>query len=96
MNKPLPLATRFTLIFGLILLAGCGSEEMADPKTDQKSELPRVILQTDWYAQPEHAGFYYALEAGFYHVIFVGIMNIGFKGLVAVTYVAQSLPSNFY
>ena len=25
-----------------------------------------VILQTDWYPQPEHAGFYYARHAGYY------------------------------
>ncbi len=37
---------------------GCG------PRQD--NGLTPFILQTDWYAQPEHGGFYYALASGLY------------------------------
>ncbi len=44
-----------------IFLSGCG-------KQDNKStgSLTRVVLQTDWYPQPEHGGFYQALVEGYY------------------------------
>lgn len=66
MNKLLQLITRLGLGAGLILLAGCGFDDKPDPNIEQGPALHKVILQTDWYAQPEHAGFYYAQAAGYY------------------------------
>ncbi len=36
------------------------------PRGDAAPALEHVVLQTDWYAQPEHGGFYQALARGFY------------------------------
>lgn len=49
-----------------LLLAACAkkAEETADP-----NGLTKVILQTDWYAQPEHGGFYQALAHGYYEEV---------------------------
>jgi NitT/TauT family transport system substrate-binding protein len=49
------------LIFLAFLLSGCGSKEL---KTEDG--LIKVTLQTDWYAQAEHGGFYQALAEGYY------------------------------
>lgn len=49
-----------------LLLAGCGERAPA-PKTEAGGRaLTKVVLQTDWYAQPEHGGFYQALVKGYY------------------------------
>lgn len=45
----------------LALLAGCGDKQSNNP-----DDLFRIVLQTDWYAQPEHGGFYQALVNGYY------------------------------
>ncbi len=65
--KLLTNALRFTLaVLCLLLMAGCSEPEPAiEPKAGEPALTP-VLLQTDWYAQPEHAGFYHAKEAGFY------------------------------
>ncbi len=42
------------------LLIGCGK------KTTTEDGLFKITLQTDWYAQPEHGGFYQAMAKGFY------------------------------
>lgn len=50
-----------------MLLSGCGggsSENAADASGEP--ELTRIVLQTDWYAQPEHGGFYQAVAEGYY------------------------------
>lgn len=46
----------------LLLLAGCGKREAREPG----AELFKIVVQTDWYAQPEHGGFYQALATGLY------------------------------
>lgn len=52
-------------LLGALVLAGCG--EKAAPAVDANGrKLTKVILQTDWYAQPEHGGFYQALVKGYY------------------------------
>ncbi|MBV9873838.1 MAG: ABC transporter substrate-binding protein [Verrucomicrobia bacterium] len=43
----------------LALLAGCS-------KSPTQTQLIRVSLQTDWYPQAEHGGFYNALVKGYY------------------------------
>ena len=42
-----------------LVLAGCGKQRAS-------SGLTPVTLQTDWYPQPEHGGFYDALIRGYY------------------------------
>jgi len=43
------------------LLSGCGN----NTPDDERGLIP-VTLQTDWYAQAEHGGFYQALVEGYY------------------------------
>ena len=45
----------------LAVFVGCGKQE-----AQSSSSLTKVILQTDWYPQPEHGGFYQALVEGYY------------------------------
>lgn len=45
------------------LLNGCGGNGAS---VEDDNGLTRVILQTDWYAQPEHGGFYQAVAEGYY------------------------------
>lgn len=53
------------LVLGLLaaLVASCAEESST---AAEDSGLTSVIVQTDWYAQPEHGGFYQALAKGFY------------------------------
>lgn len=44
-----------------VFLSGCGKQD-----NESKGSLTRVVLQTDWYPQPEHGGFYQALVEGYY------------------------------
>lgn len=51
------------LIPCMLAVAGTGCNRTGDapgPATD------KVVLQTDWFAQPEHGGFYQALAKGYY------------------------------
>ena len=52
------------LLFILILF-GCGDSSQ-EAQTSEPAKLFPVVLQTDWYAQPEHAGFYKAQLDGIY------------------------------
>ncbi len=52
-------AIRFILPLAL-LVAGCGRPEAPE------AGLVPVVLQTDWFPQPEHGGFYQALAKGYY------------------------------
>lgn len=45
------------------LLVACSEDSTVAPQTDG---LTRIVLQTDWYAEPEHGGFYQALVKGYY------------------------------
>ena len=49
-----------------LLLAGCSRDTTPNAATDGAPALTKVILQTDWYAEPEHGGFYQALVKGYY------------------------------
>ena len=53
------------ILAGLTLLNGCARNE---PETVTKAgkTFTRIILQSDWFAQPEHGGFYQALANGYY------------------------------
>jgi NitT/TauT family transport system substrate-binding protein len=53
-----------TLLTASLILTGCGQkEELAE------GELIPVTLQTDWYAQAEHGGFYQAIVEGYYEEV---------------------------
>ncbi len=63
--------TRFpvsaALAAALLTLTACGDKPAASaPAAGGTRPLTKVILQTDWYAQPEHGGFYQALAKGYY------------------------------
>ncbi|MEM7672312.1 MAG: ABC transporter substrate-binding protein [Verrucomicrobiota bacterium] len=64
-----PLLSRIGLtilpVFALIY-AGCGKPQSDTVVTEDGRTLTRVVLQTDWYAQPEHGGFYEAMLSGLY------------------------------
>lgn len=55
-------ATGWILIFAL-LLGGCRRKEAV---VIPPGGLRKVVLQTDWFPQAEHGGFYQALAKGFY------------------------------
>ncbi|MCB1122924.1 MAG: ABC transporter substrate-binding protein, partial [Verrucomicrobiae bacterium] len=46
-----------------LFLSGCGG---SGGSSETEKGLIKVKLQTDWYAQPEHGGFYQALVKGYY------------------------------
>jgi NitT/TauT family transport system substrate-binding protein len=48
----------------LLVAAGC-AKAPAPPAADGPA-LTHLVLQTDWFAQPEHGGFYEALARGYY------------------------------
>lgn len=51
------------MALAVIFVAGCGQE--SEKALNQEDPIP-VTLQTDWFPQPEHGGFYQALAKGFY------------------------------
>ncbi|HBR93565.1 MAG TPA: myristoyl transferase [Opitutae bacterium] len=61
-NKLLyPLAA---LLSASLLFTGCGTEK----ETAENGLIP-ITLQTDWYAQAEHGGFYQAVVEGYYEEV---------------------------
>lgn len=50
----------------LACAAGCGRKEAPVAAAPAKPALRKVVLQTDWFPQAEHGGFYQALTKGFY------------------------------
>jgi NitT/TauT family transport system substrate-binding protein len=50
-------------LLGLAVLAGGCARRAAEPAPDG---LRRVVLQSDWFPQAEHGGFYQALAKGYY------------------------------
>src|SRR5687767_9277001 len=65
---------RFTVPCAALLLiasflAGCGRKENAVPSAATAGEKPglrKIVLQSDWFPQAEHGGYYQALARGFY------------------------------
>jgi NitT/TauT family transport system substrate-binding protein len=53
-----PGYARFFFISVALLISACRHQET--------SGLTKIILQADWYPQPEHGGFYTALAKGYY------------------------------
>ncbi|MBS0663985.1 MAG: ABC transporter substrate-binding protein [Verrucomicrobia bacterium] len=51
------------LLAGALALAGCAREST---RTAAAGGLRKVVLQSDWFPQAEHGGFYQAVAKGFY------------------------------
>lgn len=47
-------------------LVGCARKKSAPDSAAPATTLQKVVLQTDWFPQAEHGGFYQALAMGFY------------------------------
>jgi NitT/TauT family transport system substrate-binding protein len=60
-NKLLPLVPVLTVS---LFFMGCGKNK----ETNESGLIP-VSLQTDWYAQAEHGGFYQAVVEGYYEEV---------------------------
>ena len=61
----LHLATFLALI--TLLGCSCARKDAAAPKDVAKTTVPRkIVLQTDWFPQAEHGGYYQAFAKGFY------------------------------
>jgi NitT/TauT family transport system substrate-binding protein len=62
-RRPSRSARCFAIFLFVIFAAGChgSSREISNA-----GGLTKVILQADWYPQPEHGGFYTALAKGYY------------------------------
>jgi NitT/TauT family transport system substrate-binding protein len=65
---------RLLLLFiGLaVALGGCrdwSSKNLPITIGPDGKKLTKLVLQTDWYAQPEHGGFYQALLKGYYREV---------------------------
>ncbi|MEO7599707.1 MAG: ABC transporter substrate-binding protein [Opitutus sp.] len=54
---------------GFFGLTGCGRKDVGTSQTADGKTLVKVSIQTDWYAQPEHGGFYQAIEKGYYREV---------------------------
>src|SRR3954469_4949248 len=50
----------------VISAMGCGRPEAASREQADSAARRKVVLQTDWFPQGEHGGFYQALAKGFY------------------------------
>jgi len=60
----LSLIRTFLIILSSIVLSACSDQNLEPERTSDG--LISVVLQTDWFAQPEHGGFYQALAKGYY------------------------------
>ncbi len=54
-----------TFALAVLLAAGCAKQQPVPP-AGAGPALTKVRLQTDWFPQPEHGGYYQALAKGFY------------------------------
>ena len=62
-----PVASVFLLALSVLFASGCKRQESAPTVPVAKGDgIRNVILQTDWFPQGEHGGYYQALAKGFY------------------------------
>jgi NitT/TauT family transport system substrate-binding protein len=54
------------LILGSVVSAGCSREAPVSSAAPSRAAPRKAILQTDWFPQGEHGGYYQALAKGFY------------------------------
>lgn len=78
-----------TLTILSILLVACGG---GNSSQESENGLTKIVLQTDWYAQPEHGGFYQALAQGYYEEVGLDVEIIpGGPNALPVQKVAQGV-----
>jgi NitT/TauT family transport system substrate-binding protein len=54
----------------VLFLSACGGKKGLPTVRDADgNELTLIVLQTDWFAQPEHGGFYQAVANGYYREV---------------------------
>lgn len=54
------------MLLAAVFAAGCAREKDPVAPRSKVPELRKVVLQSDWFPQAEHGGFYQALAKGFY------------------------------
>ncbi|MEO5957598.1 MAG: ABC transporter substrate-binding protein, partial [Opitutaceae bacterium] len=54
------------LVGALLLVAGCARKESGAATPTAAGALRKVVLQTDWFPQAEHGGYYQAAAKGYY------------------------------
>ena len=59
LGRPRTWCSGLLVVFFALLLCGCHSASSTSSST-------KIILQADWYPQPEHGGFYSAIAKGYY------------------------------
>lgn len=57
------------LLVSAFLISGCRPHTDLEGHDAVKKHQEKVVLQTDWFAQPEHGGFYQALAKGYYREV---------------------------
>ncbi len=63
----MPTFLRFLLVaVAAVLVVGCGKKGATAGAPRGKPGIRRVVLQTDWFPQAEHGGFYQAMAQGYY------------------------------
>ena len=67
-RPPFGCGYRGIIIAAMVILCagGCTRKETAAAPPLEQAAPPKVILQTDWFPQAEHGGYYQALAKGFY------------------------------
>jgi NitT/TauT family transport system substrate-binding protein len=74
-----------SMLASVFIFAGCGQK---DSETTESGLIP-ITLQTDWYAQPEHGGFYQAVAEGYYEEVGLDVtINQGGTGIIAPQLIA--------
>lgn len=75
--------THLLLVLSLSLIVGCGDTP------ESESGLIPITLQTDWYAQAEHGGFYQAVAEGYYEEVGLDVtIRQGGTGIIAPQLIA--------
>lgn len=57
---------RWLLLVGMLVACATGCARKEPPAPPKPSGPRKVVLQTDWFPQAEHGGFYQALANGYY------------------------------
>ncbi len=64
MNKKFLLV--ICMLFAVLMLAACGSNQSAEPTAEPSADLKKVTLMLDYTPNTNHTGFYVAQSLGYY------------------------------